>query len=101
MSIQIRTASMAIFPVVNESSNGKVYFSTDVMEPVNYSIEFSNEGGHNPKHLEELFRKAHDNGENIEIVFSQKKGRFGTSFVVYDIKPSKPLAQPTQPTQAK
>ena len=91
MSIQVRTASMAITPVVNDSANGKTYFSTDVMEPVNYNVEFSSEGGHKTKHLEELYRQAADNGESVDIVFSQKKGRFGTSFVIYDIKPVKAL----------
>lgn len=87
MSISIRTASMTITPTVNESSNGRTYFSTDVMEPVNYNVEFSPEGGHNPKHLESVFKKAHEDGEAVDITFSQKKGRFGTSFVVYDVKP--------------
>lgn len=91
MSIQVRTASMAITPVVNDSANGKTYFSTDVMEPVNYNVEFSSEGGHNTKHLEELYRQAADNGETLDITFSQKKGRFGTSFVIYDIKPVKQM----------
>ena len=45
MSISIRTASMTITPNVNEASNGRTYFSTDVMEPVNYNVEFSSEGG--------------------------------------------------------
>lgn len=89
MSIQVRTASMTVTPNVNESANGKTYFSTDVMEPVNYNVEFSAEGGHNPKHLETLYKKAHEDGEAIDITFSQKKGRFGTSFVIYDIKPFK------------
>lgn len=95
MSIQIRTASMAITPVVNESANGKTYFSTDVMEPVNYAVEFSSEGGHNPKHLEQLYRQAADDGENIDITFSQKKTRWGTAFVIYDIKLVKPLISNT------
>lgn len=91
MSIQVRTASMVITPNVNEAANGKTYFSTDVMEPVNYNVEFSSEGGNNPKHLELAYKKAHDDGEAVDITFSQKKGRFGTSFVIYDVKPVKPL----------
>jgi hypothetical protein len=90
MSIQVRTASMTITPTVNDSANGKTYYSTDVMEPVNYNVEFSSEGGHKTKHLEERYRQAADDGEALDIVFSQKKGRFGTSFVIYDIKPAKP-----------
>lgn len=89
MSIQVRTASMTITPNVNEAANGKTYFSTDVMEPVNYNVEFSSEGGNNPKHLEMAYKKACDDGEAVDITFSQKKGRFGTSFVVYDVKPVK------------
>lgn len=91
MSISIRTASMTITPNVNEASNGRTYFSTDVMEPVNYNVEFSPEGGNNPKHLEAAFKKASEDGEAVDITFSQKKGRFGTSFVVYDVKPVKSL----------
>lgn len=91
MSIQLRTATMPITPIVNESSNGKTYFSTDVMEPVNYNVEFSAEAGNNPKHLEQAFKQAHENGESIDITFSQKKGRFGTTFIIYDIKAQKPV----------
>ena len=91
MSIQVRTASMAITPVVNDSANGKTYFSTDVMEPVSYKVAFSSEGGHKPQYLEELYRQAADNGESLDITFSQKQGRFGAEFVVYDIKPVKAL----------
>lgn len=92
MSIQVRTASMVITPNVNEAANGKTYFSTDVMEPVNYNVEFSDGGGNNPKHLELAYKKAYDDGEAVDINYSQKKGRFGTSFVIYDVKPIKPLS---------
>lgn len=91
MSIQVRTATMTVTPKVNESSNGKTYFSTDVMEPVNYNVEFSGEGGHNPKHLEALYKKADEEGEALDITFIQKKGRFGTTLVIFDMKPFKPF----------
>lgn len=97
MSISLRTASMVISPHVNESSNGKTYFSTDVMEPVNYTVEFSADGGNNPKQLELLFKDAYENGEAVDISYIQKKGRFGTSFVVFDIKPIKPLNTAPKP----
>lgn len=96
MSISVRTASMTINPIANEASNGRVYFSTDIMEPVNYNVEFSSEGGNNPKHLESAFKKAYEDGEAVEISYSQKKGRFGTSFVVYDLKPAKPVISAPQ-----
>ena len=55
MSIQVRTASMAILPQSNESANGRVYRSTEVMEPVSYNVEFSDEGGTPAPQLEALF----------------------------------------------
>ena len=99
MSIQLRTATMTIAPRVNEGSNGKVYFSTDVMEPVNYNVEFSGDGGHNPKHLEQFYKKAYDDGQSVDIIYTQKKTRFGSSFVVYDIKPVKSFAPNSVPVK--
>lgn len=88
--INVRTADMVITPSVTESSNGRKYYTTDVMEPVSYNVEFSLEGGQNPKHLEALYEKCANEGTDVEIKFSQKKGRFGQVFVIYDIKPIKP-----------
>ena len=87
MSIQVRTADMIIMPSSNESSNGRVYRTTDVMEPVSYNVEFSDEGGIPAPQLEALFDEFAKKRESVEIKFSQKKGRFGQVFVVYDIKP--------------
>lgn len=87
MSIQVRTADMVIMPVSNESSNGRVYRSTDVMEPVNYQVEFSDEGGIPVPQLEALYDEYAKKRESVEINFSQKKGRYGQVFVIYGIKP--------------
>lgn len=95
--INVRTADMVITPNVTESSNGRKYYSTDVMEPVNYNVEFSGEGGQNPKHLEALYEKYAEEGTDIEIKFSQKKGRFGQVFVIYDVKPVKQSQTSSKP----
>ena len=89
MSINVRTASMPIRPKAYTNDKGRTYCSADVIEPVSYDIEFSPEAGNDPKQLEALFIDAAEKGEEIEINFSQKKGRFGTAFVVYDIKAQK------------
>lgn len=94
--INVRTADMVISPIVSESSSGKKYHSTDVMEPVSYNVEFSGEGGHEPKQLQALYEKCAEDGVDVEIKFSQKKGRFGQVFVIYDIKPLK-QPQATKP----
>lgn len=95
--INVRTADMVITPVVSESSNGRKYYSTDVMEPVSYNVEFSLEGGQNPKHLEALYEKCANEGTDVEIKFSQKKGRFGQVFVIYDVKPVKQSQTSSKP----
>ena len=95
MSIQVRTADMIIMPSSNESSNGRVYRSTDVMEPVTYNVEFSDEGGIPAPQLEALFDDYAKKRQSVEIKFSQKKGRFGQVFVIYDVKPvNKPVNKP-------
>lgn len=87
MAINVRTAKSTIYPKVSEGKNGKKYFSTEIMEPVTYDIEFSPEGGNNPKQMEAVFEQCSNDGIELDIEYSLKNGRFGQSYVIYDVKP--------------
>ncbi len=94
MSVSMRTANMSIYPQVYRKDN-KVYCSTELSQPVTFNCEFSPDGGHNPKHLQTLFEQCADNGQEVDIVYNTKKGRFGEVFVIYDLKPvNKPVTKP-------
>lgn len=57
------------------------------MEPKSYNIEFSPDGGHNPKQLQAVFEKCAQDGIEVDINYMLKNGRFGQVFVVFDLKP--------------
>ena len=87
MSVSVRTSSTTIYPKFYESDKGKRYHSTELMEPVNYNIEFSPDGGNNPAQMQAIFENCADNGLEVVIDYSLKNGRFGQVFVVYAVKP--------------
>ena len=41
--------------------------------------------------MQAVFEQCADDGNEVNITYSTKKGRFGEVFVVYDIKPVKPV----------
>lgn len=89
MSIQLRTSTVSVYPMSNTSNNGVTYRSANVLEPVSYNMEFSSDGGKNPKQLEALYDKCAEDGLEVELVIAQgvKKGRYNSAFVVFDVKP--------------
>ena len=94
MSVSMRTASMAIYPQVYRKED-KVYCSTELSQPVTFNCEFSPDGGNNPKQMQAVFEQCADDGNEVDITYSTKKGRFGEVFVIYDIKPvNKPVNKP-------
>lgn len=86
MSVSVRTSNTTIYPIANKSKD-KVYCSTEIMEPKQYNIEFSPDGGNNPKQMQAVFENCASQGVEVEINYSLKNGRFGQVFVVYDLKP--------------
>lgn len=79
---------LSLNPIANKSKDGeKVYCSTEIMEPKQYNIEFSPDGGNNPKQMQAVFEHCASQGVEVEINYSLKNGRFGQAFVVYDVKP--------------
>lgn len=91
MSVSVRTSNTTIYPVAHPSKDGdRMYYSTEIMEPKNYNIEFSPDGGNNPKQMQAVFEQCANEGVEVDINYSLKNGRFGQVFVVYDIKPIKP-----------
>lgn len=88
MSVSVRTSNTTIYPIANKSKDGdKTYCSTEIMEPKSYNIEFSPDGGNNPKQMQAVFEQCAKDGIELEINYSLKNGRFGQVFVVYDLKP--------------
>lgn len=96
MSVSVRTSTTTIYPIAHKSKDGdRVYCSTEIMEPKNYNIEFSPDGGKNPRHLQAAFEKYANDGIEVDITYSLKNGRFGQVFVVYDLKPFSPAKSTT------
>lgn len=88
MSVSVRTSNTTIYPITAKSKDGeRTYYQTEIMEPKQYNIEFSPDGGNNPKQMQAVFEVCANDGVEVDINYSLKNGRFGQSFVVYDIKP--------------
>lgn len=88
MNVSVRTSNTTIYPVVGKSKDGtKTYCSTEIMEPKQYNIEFSPDGGNNPKQMESIFEQCANQGIEVEINYSLKNGHWGQVFVVYELKP--------------
>lgn len=89
MSVSVRTSNTTIYPMANKSKDGdKFYYKTELMEPKEYNIEFSPDGGNNPKQMQAVFEQCAAQGAEVDINYSLKVDRWGKqSFVVYDIKP--------------
>ncbi|RKW41966.1 MAG: hypothetical protein D8B60_05560 [Moraxella sp.] len=91
MSVSLRTSSLLIYPMVSLGKDDTKYYKTEITEPKEYNIEFSPDGGNNPKQMQAIFEKCAQDGVEVDIVYVLKNGRFGQSFVVYDIKPKAPV----------
>lgn len=88
MSVSVRTSNITIYPVAKKSKDGtKTYCSTEIMEPKEYIVEFSPDGGNNPKQMQAVFEQCANQGVDVEIHYTTKEGRWGSVFVVYDLKP--------------
>lgn len=95
MSVSVRTSNTNIYPMTSKSKDGeKTYYKTEIMEPKEYNIEFSPDGGNNPKQMQAVFEQCAIDGVEVDINYSLKNGRFGQVFVVYDLKPFKPVSKP-------
>lgn len=88
VSVRTRTSNLTIYPTVSHSQDGKrTYYKTEIIEPKEYAIEFSPDGGNNPKQMQAIYEQCANDGVEVDINYSLKNGRFGQIFVVYDIKP--------------
>lgn len=91
--ISLRTSTTIIAPQTAQSKDGsRTYYQTEVMEPKQYAIEFSADGGQNVKQMQAIFEQCAHDGTDLEIKYMIKNGRFGMVFVVYDLKPVKAKA---------
>lgn len=98
MSVSVRTSNTTIYPIANKSKDGdRVYCSTEIMEPKSYNIEFSPDGGQNPRQMQAVFEKCAEDGVEVDITYSLKNGRFGQVFVVYELMPKKVAKSITAP----
>lgn len=90
MTVSARTSNTTIYPMTSKSKDGeRTYYQTEIMEPKQYSIEFSPDGGNSPKQMQAVFETCAKDGVEVDINYSLKNGRFGQVFVVYDLKPVK------------
>lgn len=89
--ISLRTSTTIIAPQTAQSKDGsRTYYQTEVMEPKQYTVEFSPDGGQNVKQMQAVFEQCATDGIDLEIKYMIKNGRFGLVYVVFDLKPMKP-----------
>ncbi|WP_338755786.1 hypothetical protein WDM69_04420 [Moraxella lincolnii] len=96
MSISLRTAKMTIVPKYYEDKQGKKRFSADIIEPVNYPINLSHEGGNSIPQLEALLQQCADDYAPVEITYVMGKDNWGKqSLTLFDAVPEKKPVNPT------
>lgn len=101
MSITARSSNLVIYPIANKAKDSdKIYYSTEIMEPRSYNIEFSPDGGKNPKQMQALFEKCAEDGIEVDITYILKNTKWGQVFVVYDLEPKQAKPTPQTPKPA-
>lgn len=88
--ISMRTAKMTIMPKYYEDKTGKKRLSADIVEPVNYPLNLSHEGGIAIQQLESLLVDCADKFIPVEITYIVGKDNWGKqSLTVFNAMPEK------------
>lgn len=82
--MQLNTAKMTVYPTSYEGKSGTVY-QTNVVMPVDCTIEFAPNGKKTVAQLKSILDKAQEETLQVELEYILKQGRYNnTIFVVYD-----------------
>lgn len=82
--VAIRTAKMNVHASSYTNDKGVTSYSCEVFEPVKHGFTFSQDGYMPVEQMKSVLTKAQEEGNEVEIEFSQ--GAYGR-FTIYNVKP--------------
>ena len=92
--MQIQFNKRTIFPLVyrteKEDKDGnkvsKAYLSTTVLSPVKYNLTPMS-GMMPPEQIQSVLEQCADNGQEVEIEFTEQQSKFGPQLQIFSVKP--------------
>ncbi len=89
--MQVSFNKRTVFPTVYRGENKKTgeptcYLSTTVLSPVKYNLKPT--AGMMPiEQIQAVLEECADNGQEVEIEFTEQNGKFGTEMLIFGVKP--------------
>ncbi|MFW2097318.1 hypothetical protein ACG9ZL_14005 [Acinetobacter sp. ULE_I057] len=96
--MQVTFNKRTVFPLVYRGENKKTgeptcYLSTTVLSPVKYNLKPAN--GMMPiEQIQAILEQCADDGQEVEIEFTESQSKFGAEMQIYSVKPI-PKKNPT------
>ncbi len=88
--MQVSFNKRTIFPSVYRGQNKKgedvTYLSTTVLSPVKYNLT-PMPGIMPPEQIQAVLEQCADNGQEVEIEFTEQQTKFGAQMQIYSVKP--------------
>lgn len=87
--MQVSFNKRTIFPTVYRTEkNGetKAYLSTTVLSPVKYNLS-AMPGMMPVEQIQAILEECADNGQEVEIEFTEATGKFGSQMQIFSVKP--------------
>lgn len=89
--MQVSFNKRTVFPSVYRGENKKTgeptcYLSTTVLSPVKYNLKPT--AGMMPiEHIQAILEECADNGQEVEIEFTEQQTKFGAEMQIFSVKP--------------
>ena len=92
--MQVSFNKRTVFPLVYRSEKedkdgnkvSKAYLSTTVLSPVKYNLT-PMPGMMPPEQIQAVLEQCADNGQEVEIEFTEQQRKFGVQMQVFSVKP--------------
>lgn len=89
--MQVSFNKRTVYPTVYRGENKKTgeptcYLSTTVLSPVKYNLKPT--AGMMPiEQIQAVLEECADNGQEVEIEFTEQHGKFGSEMQIFSVKP--------------
>lgn len=88
--MQVSFNKRTVYPTVYRGENKKgeptCYLSTTVLSPVKYNLKPT--AGMMPiEQIQAVLEECADNGQEVEIEFTEQHGKFGSEMQIFSVKP--------------
>ncbi|MCK4105779.1 hypothetical protein [Acinetobacter radioresistens] len=88
--MQVSFNKRTVFPTVYRGQNKKgedvTYLSATVLSPVKYNLT-PTPGMMPVEQIQNVLEECADNGQEVEIEFTEQQGKFGAQWQIFSVKP--------------